>query len=139
MVGMPELVGGAFGVDLVAETLDDFPTRADEGQGPVAVRGPAGETVILGKEAVARMDGGAAGVIGHRQDIVGFGVAGYPPGVLAGAKGDIALDMLGILVGLGVDHGVIETEILAVIHDPDGDFSPVGDKNLSFQTVPRMV
>jgi len=47
--------------------------------------------------------------------------------------------MLGILVGLGVDHGVIETEILAGIHDPDGDFSPVGDKNLSFQTVPRMV
>ncbi len=83
------------------------------------------------------MDGGAAGMVGHRQDVVGFGVTGDAPGILAGSAGDITLDVLGIPVGLGVHHDMVEAEILAGIHDPDGDFSPVGDENLSFQTVPH--
>jgi hypothetical protein len=83
------------------------------------------------------MDGGAAGMIGHGKNVVGFGVAGYAPRVLPGPVGNVAPYMLRVLVGLGINNDIFETEILAGIHDPNGYFTTIGYENLSFQTLPR--
>ena len=85
------------------------------------------------------MDGGTTGMVGYRKDIVGFGITGDAPGVLARTAGNIALHMFGIFVGIGIDDYIVEAEILAGVHDPDGNLPPVRDENLSFQTVPHMV
>jgi hypothetical protein len=85
------------------------------------------------------MDGGAPGMIGYGEDVIGFGVTGDAPGVLFRAAGDVSAHMLGIPVRFGVDHDIFKIKILAGIHDPDGDFATIGYENLSFQAVPRRV
>jgi hypothetical protein len=42
-----------------------------------------------------------------------------------------------IPVRLCVDNYIVEIQIPAAIHDPNGYFSTIGYENLTFQTVPR--
>ncbi len=83
------------------------------------------------------MDGGAACMIGHREDIVRLGVAGNSPGVLAGATGYVLPNVFRIFIGIGIHNNILETKILAGIHDPYGYFATIGDENLSFQSFPH--
>jgi len=135
--GNPQLIGHSFGIDLVAKIADHLPIRADEGEGPVAFRGPSGKTKILGEKTITGMDGSAAGVIGHGKDIIRFGIAGNPPGVLPEAARYILSYMFRILIGFGINNNIRQTEILAGIHNTYGYFAAIGDENLSFQSFPR--
>jgi hypothetical protein len=85
------------------------------------------------------MDGGAVGVIGHGEDIIGFAITGYPPGVLVSAAGAVAPDMLRVLIGIGIDHNVLQAQIFTGIHDADRYLATVGDENLSLQTVTHII
>ena len=67
--------------------------------------------------------------------IVGFSVICNPPGVLIGPACPVALDMLGIFVGICIDDDVFQAQILAGIHDTNCDLAPIGDENLSLPVV----
>ena len=87
--GHAQAAGQAFGIDFVAQLTDDFPGGADEDQFAVAFGDPAGETEILGEKAVARMHGGAAGLVGNGHQFVGVVIGGhaeqaFSPAFLAG-------------------------------------------------------
>ena len=65
-------------------------------------------------------------MVGNRKNIIGVGVAGDLPGPFPVALAvTIQTDMLGILVCCSVYHNKVQTEILAGLHDPNGDFAPV--------------
>jgi len=85
------------------------------------------------------MDSRALGVVGNGEDIIGLSVAGDPPGVLVGAADPVAPDVFRVLVGFSIDHRIFQTQILAGVHYADCDLTPVGDENLSLQTVTHIV
>jgi hypothetical protein len=81
--------------------------------------------MVFGKKTVARVDCRAQGMVGHGENIVGVGIAGDAPRLMAFAVKPDA-DMFGIFVSRCIDNGKIKAEIFTGPHDSQGDFTTVG-------------
>jgi hypothetical protein len=69
-------------------------------------------------------------MVGHRQDVIGVGIAGYLPGLFAVACAvTVQANMLRVFVRRRVDDNVIKPQIPAGLHDANGNFAPVGDED----------
>ena len=124
----------ALGVDLVAQFPDDLPRGADEDHLAVALHDPAGKAEVFGKEAVARMHGGAARLVRHGHELIGVMVGGdavkaFFPAGLAGKP-----HMAGRGVLRGIDGREGHSQLAAGPHDAHGDFAAIGHKDfVAFQ------
>ena len=114
------------GLVLVAHQVDVVAAGPDEGD--AALLAGAGEVGVLGEQAVARVDGVAAGGFGGVEDGVDVEVrlrdgGGTEPGGAVGAA-----HVQGAGVGVGVDGVRADAEAAAGAHDADGDLAAVGDQ-----------
>ena len=116
------------GGGLVAHRGDGGRRRADEDQaGLLAGRG---EGLVLGQEAVARMDGVGAGLVRGLEDAVDAEIA------LADRRRADAHRLVGegdvrrVLVGVGIDRDGAIAHRLGRAHDAPGDLAAVGDQDL---------
>ena len=134
--GDAEFVGDPLGVDLVTKIPDDLPAWPDKGKGPVADGYPTGKPIILREESIARMNGRTQGVIRHGQDIIGIGVAGYPPCVLGRTVELVALYMFGVTIGICIDDHIIKIQVLTGLHDTDSNFSAISDEHFALHEKP---
>ena len=119
------LLGQLAGGDLVAERVQDF--RRGSHEDDPGVGAGAGHGAVLGQEAVARMDGVDAVLLGLGNDARDVQVGG--DGSLAGAHrvGLVGLEAVQAqAVLLGVDRGGAEPQLRRGAHDADGDLAPVG-------------
>jgi hypothetical protein len=130
--GHAELAGQALGVDLVAEFADDLPGGPDEDELALALDHAPGEAIILGKEAVAGMDGRGSGLVGHGKDFVGIEVGADPEQGFVPAKLARQDTVLAVLVRLGEERHKRQAKLAAGLHDADGDLTSVGDENFMF-------
>ena len=119
---------GVAGLALVAHLLDAFGRRANPHE--VVVGAGAGEVGVFGKEAVARVDGLGAGVLGGGDNV------GHHQVALVGGRGSDADGFVGIAHGqrVGVFGGVhddrLHAELAAGALYAQGHFPAVGDENL---------
>ena len=122
--------------DLVAQPAHRLGLRADEGD---AVFGAGlGEFGAFREQPVAGMDGVGAGELRHPHDLVDRQVAFDRPHVLRQpwpAPDLVALVRLEtvqrVFVFLGPDRHGLDAQFTRRAEDADGDFGPVGDKDLA--------
>ena len=112
---------------LVAEQVERRRPRADEAQAGGEAR--AGEPGVLAEEAVAGMDGVAAGVVRDRDDPGGVEVGG---GAGAAQRDrDIRpahVQRIGVVGGVDRDRG--DPELRRRLRHPDRDLSAIGNEEL---------
>ncbi len=130
--GHAKLAGQALGVDLVPELADDLPGGTDEDELALTLGHAPGEAVILGKEAVAGMDGRGSGLIGHGEDFIGVEVGADPVEGLVSAKFARQDTVLAVFVRFGEKRHERQAELAAGLHDTDGYLTPVSDENFMF-------
>ena len=117
------LLGG----HLVAHQTDGFGTRTDEHK--AGRLDTLGEIRVLGKKAIARMNGLRIGDLGRRDDCRNVQVA------LRGGRRTNAhrfvgkSDVLGLAVRLRVHDDGLDTQLAARSLNTQGDFSTVGDED----------
>ena len=120
-------IGQLLGRDLVAHGRDRMRPRADEGDALVFTA--LGESLVLRQEAVARMDGLSAGLLGRGNDAVGQQIR-LPRGRRADVDGLVGqLDVAGLLVGVGIDGDGGDAHLFGGGDDAAGDFAAVGDED----------
>ena len=127
--GRAGALGDVPGGDLVAQVADGLRRRADPGQ--PGVQDGLGEVGVLGKEAVAGVDGVGAGFarprqhLGHVQIAGGRGVTAQCVCLVGRAH------MQSVPVRIGVDGYARDPGIPAGTGDADSDFATVGDEHLA--------
>ena len=123
-----DLLGDVAGLDLVAEVLDRLRRRPDPGQPGVDDR--PGELGVLGEEAVARVHGVGACLLGDRDDLadVEVGVARCRTTQRVRLVGQP--DEQRVPVGVGVDGDAADPGVLAGPDHADRDLTAVGDQDL---------
>ena len=123
----PELSSALPGAGLVPEQRQRLRVRTDEGDPPVRAR--PGQRRVLGEEAVARVQGVAAGAHGGPDDLVDVEVGrGADPGEPDGLVGADDVRAVGVVVGVHRDGR--DAERRGGAEDPDRDLGPVGDEEL---------
>ena len=121
-------VGQLLGGDLVTHGGNRRVLRADEDD--ALFFHLAGEGLVLGQEAVARVHRLGAGGLAGRDDAVGLQVA-----VAAGGAADVhrlvgQLDMAGVLVGVGVDGHREDAHLLGGLDHSASNLTAIGDQDL---------
>ena len=134
-----EFAGQSFGVDLVAKLPDNLPGRPDENQLTLTLGHPPGKTVILGKKAVAGMNGRGPGLVGHGKDLVGIQIGTDPVQGLVSAKLPGQDTVFAVLVRFGEERHKSQAQLSAGLHDANGDLTPVGNENFMFFGFTRFV
>ena len=125
---------GAAQACLVVQQAQCFRLCADEGESGGADAG--GEVGAAGEESVSRMDGFGITDDGRRQDCRGIQVAQAGRG---GADADSLVgerEETGAAVRLGVRDDGLDAEVAARQQDAQGDFTAVGDQDLSEHALP---
>ena len=122
------LAASFFDFDLVAHRLDRLDVRADKDDAGLDQR--LGEACVLGQEAVARMDGLGAGLLGGGDDLGGVEI-----GLACGGGADADrlvghLHMQSVAVGVGIDRDRGDAEPPCGPDDAAGDFAPIGNEKL---------
>ena len=126
--GTPDLIMACLAETLSPIVRIESGRRADEGE--AAALHPLGEVGVFGEEAVAGVDRLGVGDLGGRDDGRHVEVA-LRRGRGPDADGFVGeLDVLGVAVGLGIDHHRLDAELAAGALDPQGDFPAVGDQDL---------
>ena len=129
MVGSPWAARQLAGACLAGEPLEDRRRRPDEGQ--AVCRHDLGEALVLGQEAVARVDRVAAGDERRRDDrrrrqVRAAGLGRADADRLVGQ-----LDRERVAVRLAVGDDRLGAEGPACPQDPEGDLAAVGDEDLA--------
>src|SRR5207248_3354250 len=132
--GYAGLAGNRAGGDLVPELVEDLRPRADE---PDPRRGALpGETRVLGKEAVARVDGIDIHVAGQLHDARDVEVG---PDRLARLADDVRLVRLepvqGEAVLVRVNRDRADAQFVRRAEHPDGDLAAVGHEQFAERVV----
>ena len=128
--GHAGLPGDSPGDDLVAELLEDLGSRADEDH--AGLPAGAGELRVLGKEAVAGMDGVDVVLPGQGDDAVDVEIGADRLARLADAVGLVGLEAVqGEAVLVGVDGDGADAQLVGRAKDADGDLAAVGDQQLA--------
>ena len=127
--GHAERTRQTLGVDFVAEIANDAPGRPEKHQRTLALGHSAGETEILGKEAVAGMNGRGAGFVGHAQKLVGIVIGRNAIQALFAADLAGQSHMTGTGVFRGMNAHEVEPELYACLNDANRDFAAVGNKH----------
>ena len=125
-IGLNRHVAGG---DLVAQGAHHIGGGADEGQ---AGRGTGlGEIGVFRQEAIAGMDQGGARLLGDGDDALDVQIGFHRPQTGPDPVAFIRLEPVeGELVLLGIDGHGLQAQLGRRAHDADGDFGPVGDKQL---------
>jgi hypothetical protein len=124
--GTPDLI-----MACLADTLSPM-MRMDSGVGPMkeaAFFHPLGEVGVLAQEAVAGVDGLGIGHLGRRNDGRHVEVAQRRRGRADAHRLVGQLDVLGVAVGLGIDHHRLDAHLAAGALDAQGDLAAVGDQD----------
>ena len=122
------LLGDVAGLDLVAEVLDRLGRRADPDE--PGVDDGLGEVAVLGEEAVARVHGVGAGLLGGGDDLLDVEVGVRRGGAAQRVRLVGETDEESVPVGVGVHRHAADACVLARPDDPDRDLASVGDQNL---------
>ena len=119
--------GGGPGARLVAEQLQVLHVRPDEGQPRLGAH--PREVAALGEEAVAGVDGVAAGRLRRRDQRLGIQVGGRAlSGQRVACIRHAHMQAAGVVLGMDGDGRYAEVGRGA--GDADGDLAPVGDQQL---------
>jgi hypothetical protein len=123
----PRLPGEPLGGDLVAQEGHGVMLGADEGN-PFLLEAP-GELLVLGEEAVARVDGLGARALAGGEEVVDHQV-GFPGRRRADADRLVGQhDVAGVPVGLGVDGHGPDAHLAGGPDDAAGDLAAVGNQD----------
>ena len=85
------------------------------------------------------MDSRAERMVSNGQNVIGVGIADNTPGILVPALGPVQLHMLGVPVGISIDDYVVKAQVLAGIHDPDGNFATICYEYLALHSKPLII
>ena len=109
----------------------DEAKRLGHGADPddAGLRDHLGEVSVLGKKAVAWMNGFGLGLDRRFEHGLLVEIAFRRIGG-TDAIGEVGeLDVQGVLVGIGIDGDRLDAKLLAGADDADGDFAAIGDEN----------
>ena len=125
--GHARLDHGLFGRDLVAHDADRLRRRPDEDK--TAALDALGKIGVLAQEAVTGVDRLGVGDFSGRDDRRHVQVAQRRRRRADAHRLVGQLDVLGVAVGLGIDHHRLDAHLAAGALDAQGDLAAVGDQD----------